>query len=153
MPSEVSVTPSCMAAMKRGGRETILSTCCARRSPCLLELDDLRPARRHEAVLGRDEKRVQEQQPGDGGQLEEDRHAPVSPEAQVLGGSSSSKLARSIGNHPDVLAPFRPLLDHEALQMRSVSATAKRREAGLIGAEEVERSRSRCAARPSERLR
>ena len=29
----------------------------------LLQLDDLRPARGHEAVLGRDEERVQEQQP------------------------------------------------------------------------------------------
>ena len=84
----------------------------------LLELDDLGPARRHEAVLRGHEKRVQQQQPGDGGQLEEDRHAPVSPEAQVLGGSSSSKLARSIGNTSDVLAPFRPLLEHEALEVR-----------------------------------
>ena len=75
------MTPSCMAAMKRGGRETIFSTCCARRSPCVLKLDDLGPARRHEAVFRSHEKRVQEQQPGDGGQLEEDRHAPVSPEA------------------------------------------------------------------------
>ena len=81
IPSEVSVTPSCMAAMKRGGRETIFSTCWRAAIALLLELDDLRPARGHEAVLGGDEKRVQEQQPGDGGQLEEDRHAPVSPEA------------------------------------------------------------------------
>ena len=79
MPSEVSVTPSCIAAMKRGGRETILSTSRARRLPCCCELDDLRPARGHEAVLGRHEERVQEQQPDDGDQLEEDRHAPVSP--------------------------------------------------------------------------
>ena len=53
----------------------------ARAIALLLKLDDLRPARRHEAVLRSHEKRVQEQQPGDGGQLEEDRHAPVSPEA------------------------------------------------------------------------
>ena len=34
IPSEVSVTPNCIAAMNRGGRETILSTSRARRLPC-----------------------------------------------------------------------------------------------------------------------
>ena len=84
----------------------------------MVQLDHARTTRRHEAVLGGHEERVQEQQPDKGGQLEGENHAPVSPEAQVLGGSSSSKLARSIGNTPDVLAPFRPLLEHEALEMR-----------------------------------
>ena len=82
----------------------------------LLELDDLRATRRHEAVLGRDEEPVQQHQPDEGEQLEKDRHAPLSG-AWVLGGCSSSKLARSIGNDPDVLVPLGPILEHEPLEM------------------------------------
>ena len=83
----------------------------------LLQLDDFRPARGHEAVLGGHEERIQEQQPDKGGQLEGDSHAPVSPGAQVLGGRSSSKLARSIGNGSDVLDAFGALLEHEPLEV------------------------------------
>ncbi len=59
-------------------------------------------------------------------------------EACVLEGSSS-KLARSIGNHPDVLAPFGTLLEDEPLE---VGQRLRDREApgcGLqLGAEEIE---------------
>ena len=44
MPSEVSVTPSCIAVMKRGGSAVIRSTRAARRSPCWIELGEPRAA-------------------------------------------------------------------------------------------------------------
>ena len=46
-------------------------------------------ARGDEAVLGRDEERVQQDENADRDELEEDRHAPT-PWALVLGGMSSS---------------------------------------------------------------
>ena len=46
--------------------------------PLALELADARPARRDEAVLGRHEERVQEDQPGEGEQLEREGHARAS---------------------------------------------------------------------------
>ena len=105
----------------------------------LLELDDLRAPRRHEAVLGRDEEPVQQHQPDEGEQLEEDRHAPLSG-AWVLGGSSSSKLGRSIGNDPDVLVPFGPILEHEPLEVGERLGDGEPPRGGLqVRAEEVER--------------
>ena len=53
------------------------------------ELGDARSARRDEAVFGRDEERVQQEQRGDREQLERNRHAPLTG-ATVLGGWSSS---------------------------------------------------------------
>jgi len=55
----------------------------------MLQLDDAGPPRGHEAVFGRDEEGVQQDQNADGDELEEDRHAPT-PWAVVLGGISSS---------------------------------------------------------------
>ena len=57
--------------------------------PLVLQLDDAGPPCGHEAVFGRDEKGVQQDQNADGDELEEDRHAPT-PWALVLGGISSS---------------------------------------------------------------
>ena len=54
--------------------------------------------------------------------------------APGMGTRGSSKLARSIGNDSDVLDPFRALLEHEPLEVESVSATAKRRDAGFSSA-------------------
>ena len=55
----------------------------------MLQLDNARPARGHEAVLGRDEEGVQEDENADCEELEEERHAPTQW-ALVLGGMSSS---------------------------------------------------------------
>ena len=63
----------------------------------VLQLDDARAARGDEAVLGRDEEGVQQDENADCDELEEERHAPT-PWALVLGGSSSSNESFSIGN-------------------------------------------------------
>ena len=55
----------------------------------MLQLHDARAPRRHEAVFGRDEEAVQQDENPDGDELEEERHAPT-PWALVLGGMSSS---------------------------------------------------------------
>jgi len=55
----------------------------------VLQLDDARSARSHEAVFGRHEEGVQQNQSADADELEEDRHAPT-PWAWVLGRMSSS---------------------------------------------------------------
>jgi hypothetical protein len=55
----------------------------------MLQLDDARSARSHEAVFGRHEEGVQQNQSADADELEEDRHAPT-PWAWVLGRMSSS---------------------------------------------------------------
>ena len=68
---------------------------------------EARPPRRHERIFGRDEHRVSEHEQEDREDSERVAHAPLSG-AWVLEGSS--KLARSIGNGSDVLAPFRALL-------------------------------------------
>jgi hypothetical protein len=60
--------------------------------PLMVQLDDPRPARGHEPVLGRDEERVEENQDPDADELEEECHAPTSG-AQVLGGMSSTSYA------------------------------------------------------------
>ena len=78
MASEVSVTPSCIAAMKCGGSLVIFITARARRLPSSIELLQPGAAHGHERVLGRDEEAVQQDQNGDAEKLEEDRHAPVS---------------------------------------------------------------------------
>ena len=58
------------------------------------ELLQTRASRRHERVLGRDEEAVREHDQENGEELERNRHAPFSG-AQVLGGSSSSKMLRA----------------------------------------------------------
>ena len=93
MASEVSVTPSCIAEMKCGGSAVIRSTCARAAVALALELADPRAPRRDEAVLGRHEERVQQDQPGEGEKLEREGHLPraAAAGAQVLGGTSSSK--------------------------------------------------------------
>src|SRR5204863_8811703 len=80
-------------------------------------LDDPRPAGGDEAVLGRDEEGVQQDQAADRQKLEEKCHAPSSG-AQVLEGSSSTGEARSIGDAPVVPPPLGPARDDEALEVR-----------------------------------
>ena len=58
-------------------------------TPLLFELRDPGAARGDEAVLGRDEEGVQQDENADCEELEEERHAPT-PWALVLGGMSSS---------------------------------------------------------------
>ena len=58
----------------------------------MLELDDPRPARRHEAVLRGHEERVEQDQDCDPDQLEEECHA-LTWRAYVLGGFSSNSPA------------------------------------------------------------
>ena len=60
------------------------------------QLGDSRAARGDEAVLGRDEERVQQEQRGDREQLEWNRHAPLTG-ATVLGGWSSSSNGDLVG--------------------------------------------------------
>ena len=55
----------------------------------MVQLDDARAPGGDEAVFGRDEKGVQQNQNADGDELEEERQAPT-PGALVLGGISSS---------------------------------------------------------------
>ena len=76
--SEVSVTPSCIAAMKRGG--SLVIRCDRARRPAALvgELLQPRPAHGHERVLGRDEEAVQQNQRADAEELEERPSCPVS---------------------------------------------------------------------------
>ena len=71
-----------------------------------------------------------------------------SPGRAVLGGSSSSKLARSIGNASDVLAPRGPLLEDEALEVRERLGDGEAARGRLqVAAEEVERDLvAACAA-------
>ena len=65
---------------------------------------------------------------------------PRSSGAWVLGGSSSSKLARSIGDVSDVLAPLGPVLEHEPLEVGQRLRDGEAPRGGLqLGAEEVER--------------
>ena len=83
MPSEVSVTPSCIAAMNRGGDSVIRSTCSRAGLLLLRELGDPRPPHGDEAVLRGDEEAVQQDQHRDGDELQEKCHAPLSG-ARVL---------------------------------------------------------------------
>jgi len=55
----------------------------------MVQLDDPCPARSHEAVFGRDEESVQQDENADCDEFQEERHAPT-PWALVLGGMSSS---------------------------------------------------------------
>ena len=55
----------------------------------LIELAEFRSPRGHEAILGRDEEAVQQDENADGDELEEEAHGPT-PRPLVLGGSSSS---------------------------------------------------------------
>ena len=99
------------------------------------------PPRRHERVLGRDEDRVPQHEQEDREDAEGVAHLSRAPrcEGAAGGGSAgwrwcwpgtrdaplsgawvlegSSKLARSIGNHSDVLDAFGPLLEHEPLEV------------------------------------
>ena len=61
MASDVSVTPSCIAAMKCGGSDVIRQHL-PRATVAWCQLDDARSARRHEAVFGRDEEGVHQDQ-------------------------------------------------------------------------------------------
>ena len=92
MPSEVSVTPSCIAAMKRPGIAGDPQDVAGAAVPLVLELDDPRPAGRDEAVLRGHEERVEQDQDRDPDQLEEKCHA-LTSRAQVLGGFSSNSPA------------------------------------------------------------
>ena len=74
-----------------------------------------RPARGHERVLGRDEDSVPEHEQEDREDSECVAHAPLSGARGLEG--SSSKLARSIGDVSDVLAPLGALLEHEPLEV------------------------------------
>ena len=58
----------------------------------MLQLDDPRPPRRDEPVLGRHEEGVEQDQDRDPEQLQEKRHA-LTGRAQVLGGVSSNSPA------------------------------------------------------------
>ena len=71
------MTPSCIAAMNRGGSAVMPSTGLARRLPSSGELLDARPPHRDERVLGRDEEAVQQHERRDGDQLEREGHAPL----------------------------------------------------------------------------
>ena len=64
--------------------------------PLVLELQDARPARGDEAVFGRDEERVHQDEAGERQHLEGERHRERPEDARVLGGrSSSTRISRS----------------------------------------------------------
>ena len=86
MPSEVSVTPSCIAAMKRGGSAVIAE----HRAGAAVALVGAAPAIRvrrtvTSAYSAATKNAVQQHQHDDADELEEERHAPVSG-ARVLSG-------------------------------------------------------------------
>jgi len=83
----------------------------------MVELDDPRAPGRDEAVLGRDEERVEQDQDCNADELVEKSHAPT-PGALVLGGISSTRLRRSIGHGAVVLDARRPTEAHEPFQVR-----------------------------------
>ena len=93
MASEVTVTPSCIAAMNRAGSlrdpqdELARAGCPAAWSSCIRVRRTVTSA-----YSAADEEPVQQNQRRDGDELEKEGHAP-SPGAQVLGGSSFSKEA------------------------------------------------------------
>ena len=92
MASEVIVTPSCIAAMKCGGSAVIRQHVARAAVALVLELADARAARGDEAVLGRDEERVQQDQAQQGREAREGGSSRAAlPARAVLGGSSSSK--------------------------------------------------------------
>ena len=93
MPRDVSVTPSCIAAMKRAGIAGDPEDVARAAVALVLELDDPRPARRDEAVLRGHEERVEQDQDRDPDQLEEKCHALTASRAPVLGGFSSNSPA------------------------------------------------------------
>ena len=88
-PGWCAVTPSCIAAMKRGGFATIRSTARALRLPCCASSLDPRAPCRDERVLGRDEVAVQQNQRRDGEEFEEEDHV-LAPAGGRLGMTSSS---------------------------------------------------------------
>ena len=92
----VSVTPSCMAAMKWFGLDVMRRTSACAPVALVAQLGDAGAASGDEAVFGRDEERVQQEQRGDREELEWNRHAPLTG-AAVLGGWSSSSNGDLVG--------------------------------------------------------
>ncbi len=83
----------------------------------MVQLDDPRAPGRDEAVLGRDEERVEQDQDCNADELVEEGHAPT-PGAHVLDGCSSTRLRRSIGHAPVVLGARRAAEHDEPLEVR-----------------------------------
>ena len=86
--------PSWTVPMKRTGLSMMRMRDPRAPHASVCELLEARASRRHERVLGRDEEAVREHDQENGEELERNRHAPFSG-AQVLGGSSSSKMLRA----------------------------------------------------------
>ena len=84
------MTPSCIAAMNRGGSPVMRKHVARAAVSLVVQLDDPRPPRRHEPVLGRDEEGVQQDQNCDADEFKKESHAPTPDGAQVLGGMSST---------------------------------------------------------------
>ena len=83
------MTPSCIAAMKRGGSAVMRWNGTRPPVPLLGELLHPRPPHRDERVLGCDEEPVQQNENADSREFEDQRHAPA-PGALVLRGSAST---------------------------------------------------------------
>ncbi len=75
MPSEVSVTPSCIAAMNCGGSRGDAQHGARAPVALMVQLDDARAPRRDERVLGRHEEGVEQDQNPDAEELESEGHA------------------------------------------------------------------------------
>ena len=82
----------------------------------MLQLDDPRPPRSDEAVLGRDEEGVQQDQRRDAEELEEEIHGPT-PGAGTRR-FLVHQLGRSIGNGPGVPVAAGAAEDDEPLEVR-----------------------------------
>ena len=104
MPSEVSVTPSCIAAMKRGGSPVIRSTLRARRSPwwwssmILVRLAVTSP---YSAATKKAFSRISAATP----RSSRKRVTPSPPRGAGTRRYVVHRLARSIGDAPVVLVP------------------------------------------------
>ena len=85
------MTPSCIAAMNRGGSARDPEHRFARRLPSCRQLLQARPAHGDERVLGGDEEAVQQDERRDGDELEKERSRPGLPGRRVLGRRSFSK--------------------------------------------------------------
>ena len=73
------MTPSCIAAMNRGGSAVIAEHDARPAVALLLELVHARPAHGDERVLGRDEVAVQQDERRNGDELEEEGHRGHAP--------------------------------------------------------------------------
>ncbi len=114
------VTPSCIAEMKRGGSLVIRTHRSRAPVAFVLELQDARSPRRDEAVFGRDEERVHQDEAGERQHLEEEGHRARSRRRQ-------SRHRRSL------LSSVKPTVIESAPRARAYWAADRRPRESVAG--------------------